>query len=591
MANTANVKIYHIREDVDTEQLVKTLQPKYHEPFGLGDTIKQAQHVEILALQKSNNSAPDWHGLIYPYLSDKKMFGGFQRYDLVILITTKSQAGRKHAFAFCAGSGYFDIEQYIDTSFGITILETVFDPNTNRIKAISEKGVTGDVLAALRFYRRPRPVAYENNFGKHYQRINTSFTQHQIENKFPLFAGCKGGKLKAVISVTGSTSVDIQSKLTFPELILVARDLSELICLNPKPIFNTTLNPVDVRRQRDLITSLYQLAFGKLADFLLNPITCPMDFDFCPNEFDEFFRSSNCQFDFNKFNSASGENIEPIEFDDIYNISDPSHFNQLLKTIQVTAGYRKEKDKRTYLTNVLQAIQITTHDDDGGTTTSGPLKNYLQLEVEAESKSYFLLDKYWYVLQHDFDKALIGNYVNRVANKFRDYEFIKKWDAGNEGDYNKTYNNQQDEFCFHQLNVEHIEFCDIMFVDAKNKVVYLIHVKDGIGATIRDLTSQVLIASHVIEEELQAGRRDSLERLYDQALLNGRVDSNVVAKPDFLSWFQNFRREYVLAIRCGNKSTKEILQGAFESRIAKFCLIEFASQMRSNDYNFSICCI
>ncbi|MFC1949447.1 DUF6119 family protein [Chloroflexota bacterium] len=590
MANTANVKIYHIREDVDIDQLVEILERKY-ETFDLGDTIRQAQNVEIRAFQKSNNSSPDWYHLIYPYLSDKGIFYEFKRYDLVILVKTQSKDDQKHTFAYCAGSGYFDIEQYIDNSFGIFILETVFDPNINRIKAISEKGVTGDVLAALRFYRRPRPVAYENNFGKHYQRINTSFTHHQIQEKFPLFAGNKGQKLKPVISVTGSTSIDIQSRVTLPELILVTRDVSELIRLKPKPVFNTTLDPVDVRKERNLINHLNRLAFGKLADFLLNPITCPMDFDFCPNEFDEFFRSSICQFDFNKFNSTSGENIVPIQFDDVYSISDSSHFDQLLKRIQVTAAYRKEKDKKTFLSNVLQSIEITTQDDEGRTTTSGPLRDYLQLEIEAEGKPYFLLDKYWYLLQYDFDKALMENYINRVASKIRDYEFMKKWNTGNEADYNKTYNNQPYSFCLHQINVEHIELCDIMFVDSKNTVAYLIHVKDGIGATIRDLTSQVLIASHIVEGELQAGRRESLERLYDQAALNNRIDSNIVGKSDFLSWLQNFRREYVLAVHCENKSPQDILQGNFESRIAKFCLVEFASQMRSNDYNFSICCV
>jgi hypothetical protein len=130
-----------------------------------------------------------------------------------------------------------------------------------------------------------------------------------------------------------------------------------------------------------------------------------------------------------------------------------------------------------------------------------------------------------------------------------------------------------------------------MFVDAQNSTLYLIHVKNGIGATIRDLTSQVLIASHIIEEELLAGKIDTLEKLYDQGLQNNRINCSKMRKEDFVSCIRNFHREYVLAIHCGNKSTREILQGDFESRIAKFCLIEFASQMRSSEYTFSICCI
>jgi hypothetical protein len=304
MANTANVNIYHLREDVDIDQLVTMLGEKYT-PFDLGDTIKRGQNVEILAFQKSKNFPPGWYNLIYKYLPREKIFEGFKKYDLVTLIKTKSKNGQEHVFAFCGGSGQNDIEEYIEDNFGIMILETVFNPNINKISAISEKGVTGNVLASLRYYRRPLPVAYENNFGKRYHRINTNFKDNQIKEKFPLFSDSKGQKLKPVISVTGSTCVEIQSKVTFPELVLIIRDLSELVCLSPKPIFHTTLNPVDTRKQKSLVKNLDKAALGKLADFLVSPISYPLDFDFCPSEFEEFFRSSTCQIDFSKFNSIS----------------------------------------------------------------------------------------------------------------------------------------------------------------------------------------------------------------------------------------------------------------------------------------------
>ena len=200
-------------------------------------------------------------------------------------------------------------------------------------------------------------------------------------------------------------------------------------------------------------------------------------------------------------------------------------------------------------------------------------------------------DKYWYVLEREFDKTLIENYSRKVTSNFKNLEFIKKWDTDNENNYNKAYDNPPYSFCFHQINVGHIEFCDIMFVDAPNATTYLIHVKDGIGATIRDLTSQVSIASQIIEGELLVGKSDSLEKLYDQGLQNNRINAQLVTKEDFVSWIKKFRREYILAVHCRDKSKQDIIEGKFESRIAKFCLIEFASQMRSNDYNFSICCI
>jgi hypothetical protein len=80
-------------------------------------------------------------------------------------------------------------------------------------------------------------------------------------------------------------------------------------------------------------------------------------------------------------------------------------------------------------------------------------------------------------------------------------------------------------------------------------------------------------------------------QLYKQAAENGRINTDMVSQESFLTWLSSFRREYILAIHDKSKSSDEIKEGKFESRIAKFSLVQFAKEMHSNNWNFPICCI
>lgn len=123
----------------------------------------------------------------------------------------------------------------------------------------------------------------------------------------------------------------------------------------------------------------------------------------------------------------------------------------------------------------------------------------------------------------------------------------------------------------------------------QQRKAYFLHVKDGVGANIRDLTSQAHMAARIIEEEARTEAKDKLKKLYEYGVYNDRINGEIVSQEDFLQWISSFKREYVLAIHGGDKSPSDIEHGNFESRIAKFSLVEFASDMSVNGWDFSIC--
>jgi len=592
MSNTANVRIYRLREDADMAQVMAYLtnEKGYHEvPFY--EPIQQINEVGITLYVRNNNKDPDLVKLINPYLEDSDKFKGFHKYDFIMFVQCESSNGQIQAFAVCGGSSYHHIMHRFDHTFGISVLESVFDPNLNKLAAVAERGIIGDVLASRRFYRRARPIAYEDDFGKYYQVIDVRLHDTQIKDKFPRLASRKGEKLKSMISISGSASIEIRIRIDLYELLLLLKDLAELIIVQSPPIFNKSLIPLDVRRDKERILELNEKVFDDIFDYCVSPNECPLDVDFCHRDFEAFYGSNCCQFAIQNLSPTNNSGSKTIQVDDVYSFDDPSYIERIFRIIEADEAYDATEAGISFARDVLRSIHVATKDDQDRITTSGKFSDYLQREIENDGISYFLLDSSWYRLHNEFDSMLMSKYTGRVSDKFREYPFIHDWNGSDETAYNQLYDNQPNSFYLHLIKVDYVELCDALVLDRPNSRAYFIHVKDGIGATIRDLTSQVHMAARIIEEEVRTVDKTKLVRLHEQASNNGRVDSQTTTKEDFLQCISNFNREYVLAIHDNTKALSDVQDGNFESRIAKFSLIEFASAMRVNDWDFSVCCI
>jgi len=592
ITNTANVRVYRIRQDVDLNELISFLisEMEYNQ-IEFTDLIQETQGVKIQAFARNNTLSPDWVGMIKPYLKRPMPLAGFFKYDFITFIITKSKNQESHTFAFFSGAGYHQVSEKLDQTFGISVLEHIFDPKLNKIKSVAEKGIVGDILASRRFYRRPRPAAYEDDFGKYYQNIDVLLTDIQVRQGFPLFSGYRGKKMRSMISISGSTNLNIRTKINFIELILLVKDLAELVTTEPPCIFNKTLIPLTDKRDKEQIINLNEQVFNTLIDFCWDPVNHPLDFDFCHSDFESFFSSTACQLFIPGLTNNKGQEIEPIQTDDVYDLSSSWYIRELVKKIEKSIEFKNAKDNRDFIKEVLKSIRVVTIDDSGNPTTTGKLNDYLQQEIQADGVSYFLLDNRWYRIQKQFDNSLSEKYQARIGRNIRSYQFIRKWNGQDEAAYNLLYNDQPNSFYLHQIKVDHIELCDALVLDTDQKKVYFVHVKDGIGASIRDLTSQSYMAARIIEEEARTEMKGKINKLYEQGVSNHRINAKIVSQSDFVHWISSFKREYVLAIYGGNKSPAAIEKGIFESRIAKFSLIEFASAMRLSDWDFSICIV
>lgn len=393
IANTATIGVYRIRQDVNVDELIASLTGELkYSSIEFAELVQKKQEVKIRAFAKENHFFPEWVSMIRTYINGPTPFARSLKYDFIALIDCTSKNGQSQTFAFFGGSGYYHIADKLDKTFGIFVLECVFDPQLNGIKSVGEKGIVGDILASRRFYRRARPMAYEDDFAKYYQNIDIRLRDIQIRHGFPLFSGYRGEKMKPMISISGSASVEIRTKINFIELILLVRDLAELVTTEPPHIFNKTLIPLVDKKHKEQISRLNEKVFDKLVDFCFDPVKYPVDFDFCHRDFDSFFSSATCKFVFQCLTNTKGESIEPIEADDVYDLSNPHYIRELVKRMEKSVEYRNANDKRAFLKESLKSVRVNTSDDAGNPTTTGRLSDYLQQEIEEGGVSYFLLD-------------------------------------------------------------------------------------------------------------------------------------------------------------------------------------------------------
>jgi hypothetical protein len=117
--------------------------------------------------------------------------------------------------------------------------------------------------------------------------------------------------------------------------------------------------------------------------------------------------------------------------------------------------------------------------------------------------------------------------------------------------------------------------------------LYLIHVKEGFDAKIRDLTNQVYVSANRLQNDLST----------DSIFLRGIHENFTKANPnhtfitldEFLNLFRDYEIIFVAAF-CSGKVRKKVLKNiqSFKSNIAKVSIIQAVNEMRNFPYELKI---
>lgn len=207
---------------------------------------------------------------------------------------------------------------------------------------------------------------------------------------------------------------------------------------------------------------------------------------------------------------------------------------------------------------------------------------YLNAEIHYQGKPMFLIDTKWYELKELFVKDMMSQ-AQRVLKAFPLPSSVLSipWDKNliaEEGDYNLEYDILPGYIVADTVIIDGVELCDIIHYDNEN--IYLIHVKYGFDAKMRDLTNQILISARRLNETLSSGDYNFLKKVYHQIVgLSRDVDGLTV--DDFIGLFSK-NIIYVLAMSSQLKHDLKIEDNIakYTSNIARFSLITCSTDVR-----------
>ena len=256
----------------------------------------------------------------------------------------------------------------------------------------------------------------------------------------------------------------ICSKIDLKELIKIIEKLDDISDDSLIDKFNT----IERIKNEELIKKLDDRLIEHLYERYKNN---SIDVCIVHKNIDSFFNSMSYAF------WKDGENL--YECDTIPNSED---IIKLFKKLNISS---KEE-----LNDNLSKINIMCRDSDNEILISDYLKNFLNINIEVDNTNYIFQNRIWYKLTDNYIDTLTEIFDMIKLNYQENGIKFKRWNDETETDYIKKYDDVDNFYKIHPKLDDGIEICDLMYIDKENKVIKMLFLKQGFGASTRDLAIQ-----------------------------------------------------------------------------------------------------
>ncbi len=575
----SNIAIWKIDTTIDifagkaTDEIIEAIiltSRKELKEVTLGITEYQDKKIKIFQKERYSEG---WANFLDKLLSDKitqekksELFDNRNK-DLVLFIYDEGDI-----YAITSGGGYHIIDGFINERFPFEVAKRML---TGDFKSAEMRDLTGTVYSQSRNFRRSYNFSRRESFGKVWKKLTGNIDTSILENSEYPADFIQVGKRKKF-------NADIKSSFTFRKLITidqvigVVKEIQSLLLQDPTDSQNETFRFLDTlkevvsKKQKD---DLRNALFKDIYDFVKST-NQECDFDFChPKEMTKFLYGIN-------FKIHHG-----IEWQD----ESPSATEVLIKLREADNAVIDKTSFETFKDR-FSKMPMTFEEDENGITISDSLWKYFHGEIRVGNKTYFFIDGHWY--------EIVGEFLKRLSEDFEELAFGGKnimtteipfidWPFKKEGIYNKEQSKKNgfyfgDEVFLKQSEKGKVELFDLMYV--KDKKTYIIQVKDGFSASIRDACSQIQISAEILEKNLSTNNSEELNKYYEEF----KKTNSSVTKAKFLKILEN-ERLYVLAFATKHEFTKEnFINGKFQSQIARFEVLGLSHEFKANDNNFCI---
>ena len=579
---------------VSIYKLDKTLPPGYTNLTLLNSVVKYARDNGLTLLKKSirqsavpasfevtlylgeKSYTPVWRKFLAPVVPPKDLPLTLKNLTHTFLLFLEYNG---NLYACCGGQGSVSLNRFADDNFGLEILSILIDDGDKVIKGIQERGITGSVLGTAKYYRGDQMLADEDQFGKILKQVQAQlpksllikelgFTTQEVRQDN---AGC-----------VFKASFTVNKVVDFSQLLNLVSKLDE-VAGKPKKFIITKVRQISKQHGGDYLLSQLEKEFSKTIYLMYKTKNDLSAFDLCNTDLESYLMASKYELiHATKYKAPFQEAptlkkiIKRWEKDSILPVRDEDEFFQ-----------------------ILQYYQLNSFSDSPIPLTGGSILDHLHGEIIYQKETYFRVDKKWYQLDPNFIKQLNTDCQRVIDQHWNKTLLTEEFDLTKiENEFNKLHLPKPDCLVLDKVLPENIEFCDILKWDSTN--AYVIHVKKGFDASMRELCAQILISARRLLNDIKSDfsfvqKVEDKVRSFKKSTDPYFSAVSVQAMPDGdLSTFFRKKRDqnivFCLAVvddAAVERSIKDALD-QFQSNVAKFEMIMLSRQLRDLGFGFAV---
>jgi hypothetical protein len=510
---------------------------------------------------------------------------------------------KEEIFVISSGLSYHQISRYLDEYFGVTILSHLIDADTTEIRSLEDNALYGNVLNSERYFASNYKIQNEDAFGKVYKKILATVNLSELKRELPflLSANEKRGR-----NCLGKTHFTVYKAVAAIDAILLTCKLNS--------IFQRGMN------QKLKLSSIRQLKPAKPNDKAqIFSLKRKVHEDFARGiaegasveQYSVFYKNMEFLFSAHKYSVFSEPGSAPaIETDNLNDLSMQNIVSKLTADADLVFALKEalrssEEKKHESLEKVLAGVCVYIENANYSLPLDAPLLSLIQGEVQDAGKTFYTFNGKWF----SFDSSLssyIDSELSGLLGSVQDLAVASlKWDKEDTEDtYIEKYLSSRDYFPIHRIKPapHKVELADLIRVTDSG--IHLIHIKNKFNCSVRELSSQMVIAATLLNNDIKNENCAWLKALY-VAVKGSRFSAPYFTglKAKFLGkWpterafvdeIKNSNVTFCIAFTGDEKNTR-IRQSPdkYNSIIAKMALIATErnyGQIRDRAWAFKVC--
>lgn len=405
-------------------------------------------------------------------------------------------------FCITTNRAYHDIIKYVVYFFGVCIISH-FIKDEDKIRSATYSNIMSNFLGGSEYLGEE----YQATVDKYWDRINTNLMAELDKERLFKELGLENKRKISKVRCDAKDNFTICSKIDLNQLIIIIKKLDEISTSELIDKFNTIERIKDEKFEEELDKELINKLYN---DYIQNKL----DVCIIHKNMEKFFGSMSYSFMYETKTK---------------HICDTLPSNKDIKILFDSIGIDSIDDMK----NAINRIQVVCLGTDDNVELSENLNTFINIAIEYKGKEYLFQNKLWY--------QLTDNYINNLNKVFRFIKMsfsenhidFKKWKNETEEEYINLYKDKENFYKIHPKLEDGIEVCDLMYIDRENEEIKMMFLKDGFGASTRDLSIQVVMGVKrllsIIKDE------DRLKKFYDKYIKAKKQQYN----------FKDFKKEII----------------------------------------------